>query len=167
MSVANYAATAVDLDIPAKCALIRRKVIPEILKLTPTPPLLPTRPPISPLVTADFDIPKMTVRIRRIMRKATSRTLHKWQQVAIDKDSHIDTHQALLNEKFIWSSLLNAYRMAAILPLPELLNVLRDFRSEMVLLLLFMLALVQILIMTGSMAVVITSLAHAPTIVIL
>ena len=34
-----------------------KKVVPSMFRLIPTPPLFPTRPPISPAVTADFEVP--------------------------------------------------------------------------------------------------------------
>ena len=33
------------------------KVVPSRFTLTPTPPLFPTLPPMSPHVTADFEVP--------------------------------------------------------------------------------------------------------------
>src|SRR5258708_35029167 len=45
------------IKLPARCALTNSIVVFAIFKLIPTAPLLPTRPPISPAVTADLDVP--------------------------------------------------------------------------------------------------------------
>ena len=44
-------------NLPAKCALTNSIVVSAIFRLIPTAPLFPTRPPMSPAVTADLDEP--------------------------------------------------------------------------------------------------------------
>lgn len=43
--------------LPARCALINSNVVPAMFTLIPTPPLFPTLPPMSPVVTASFEVP--------------------------------------------------------------------------------------------------------------
>ncbi len=84
-------------DLPARCAFMKSKVVPSKLTVTPTPPLFPTRPPMSPVVTADLDMPE--VRCQEIVTVERGRlTSNKWPCLTVDEDSQIQPHHTFFNE---------------------------------------------------------------------
>ena len=86
--------------VPAKCALMKSKVVPSKLTLTPTPPLFPTRPPMSPAVTADFEVPLRCGDIngRSCDRSGVETTSNKRACFTMDEDGQIQSHHAFLDE---------------------------------------------------------------------
>jgi hypothetical protein len=56
----------------------------------PTPPLLPTRPPMSPAATTDFDIPRLIW--EKYFESVGCSTLYRRSEIAVNIYSHVDAH---------------------------------------------------------------------------
>lgn len=85
---------------------MKSKVVPASFTLTPTPPLLPTRPPMSPVVTADLEVPSETVRgLQRV--KPRLPTLDERLRISVDEDCEVKAHHTLLGEKLVGSHSLD------------------------------------------------------------